>query len=125
MKKTYISTLVITSLFIFNGCGGGGSPTSGKNTSSSPYSNLPTVDIKYTLNGKKRPTCDNATLKGELNPSPQDTVICSWVCARYKGDEVFRVLHAFKKNPQTEEGIWELTDTSVMEASQLNCRDLN
>ena len=125
IKKAHISTLVITSLFIFNGCGGGDNATNGENSSSSPYTNLPTVDVKYTLHGKQRPTCHNATHRGELNPTPKDTVICTWVCGRYQGDEIFKVLHLFEKEPQTEEGIWELKDTSVTDASPLNCKDLN
>ena len=124
MKKTYIITLAITSLFIFNGCGGGGSTTGGNTPTTLQYTNLPTVDVSYTLNGKQRPTCHDATHKGELRPTPTDSVICTWMCGRYQGDEVVQVVLLFDKTEKTEKGIWELKDTSVTESNELYCKEI-
>ena len=126
MKKTYISTLVITSLFIFNGCGENTenieNPKIIKETR--PLENLPTVDIHYTLNGKERPTCHNALVKGVSNPSPTTTVVCTWICGKYKTDKLVSAMLQFKKNPQTEEGNWYLSKESVKKAKKANCKDL-
>jgi len=116
MNKTYkLTTLALLTL---NGCGGGSSST-GSNTGE-----LPTVDVRYTLNGTKRPTCHNADDVGELNPTPNDYIFCNWLCGSYKGSETVSVSLTFEKNPKTKDGIWELERESLSEASPLICKDI-
>ena len=119
MKKIYkFLTLALLTLITINGCGGGSS-TSGSNSGE-----LPTVEVKYTLNGTKRPTCHNAYNKGELNPSPNETIFCRWLCGSYQGSETLSVGLSFEKNTPTEDGIWELYDVSLTEANAQVCKDI-
>ena len=119
MKKIYkFLTLALLTLITINGCGGGSS-TSGSNVGKQP-----TVEVKYTLNGTERPTCHNADDKGELNPSPGETIFCTWLCGSYQGSGTLSVGLTFEKNPTTEDGIWELEDVSLTEADHLICKDI-
>jgi len=113
-----LSTFTIFALLALSGCGGGSS-TTGANAGKSP-----TVDVSYTLHGKTRPTCHNATTTGELNPTPIDYVICNWNCGRYQGSDTISVRLIFKKVPETEEGIWELYQENITEAYPAICKDI-
>jgi len=114
-------------LMMLIGCGGGGSnnPVSPTGTTDQRQ---PTVDVKYTLNGTKRPTCHDADEIGELNPDNDDFVWCIWFCGRYNGVEgrngtTVAVDLMFRKSERTDEGIWELTDEGIDEASAIVCKD--
>ncbi len=113
-----LSILTITILLSLNGCGGGSS-TTGDNKVEQP-----TVDVTYTLNGKERPTCHNADYTGEINPSPDDVVMCIWNCGRYQGSDTINVTLVFNKPNQTEEEPWELWDEDLKEASPTLCKDI-
>ena len=113
-----ISIYTIITMFTLNGCGGGSSAT-GENKGE-----LPTVDVTYTLNGKDRPTCHNAGDIGELNPTPNDYIFCTWLCGKYQGSDTVSVTLTFEKTPKTETGIWELTNESITEADPLICKDI-
>jgi len=115
--------LITVSIFIFNGCGENIEDTNVKKPISK-IANLPTVDVSYTLNGKQRPTCHNALIKGVLNPSPTATVLCTWMCGKYKTDEIVNVTVRFQKKPQTEKGNWELIDEIIKKSNPINCEEL-
>jgi len=117
-KLNEISFYTILALFTLNGCGGGNS-TAGENNTE-----LPTVDVTYTLNGKERPTCHNADYKGELNPSPDDIIMCIWNCGKYQGSDTINVTLIFAKPSQTKEEPWELWEEDLKEASPTLCRDI-
>ncbi|MCF6244348.1 MAG: hypothetical protein L3J43_04875 [Sulfurovum sp.] len=127
-----IATILTIATLALIGCGGGGDGT----PVSSPYSptdpnahKRPTVDVKYTLNGSKRPTCHNADDIGTLNPDNSDFIDCTWQCGRYggikgrNGDTIYISLW-FRKSERTDEGVWELTDEFTQEASPGVCRDI-
>lgn len=112
------TTLALLTLITINGCGGGSS-TTGSNTGKQP-----TVEVKYTLNGTQRPTCHNADDKGELKPTPDNNVLCIWLCGSYEGSETLLVGLTFEKNPKTKDGIWELANESLREAHHNICKDI-
>ena len=119
MKNIYKLTIIaLLSLITINGCGGGSS-TDGSDTNKKP-----TVEVKYTLNGTERPSCLKADDKGILNPTPNDYIICTWLCGKYQGSKTVAVSLSFEKNPKTEDGIWELDDETITEADNLICKDI-
>jgi len=125
MKKTIITIL---SLAVLTACGGGGGSTPTSNSTLQADGKRPTVDVKYTLNGSERPTCHNADKIGDLSPNNDDFVRCTWYCGRYgetKGREsaTITVFLYFRKSERTDNGIWELSDESLSEASPVVCRD--
>jgi len=126
IRKTIITIL---SLAVLPACGGGGGgSTSARNSTLQADGKRPTVDVKYTFNGNKRPTCHNANDIGKLNPKNDDFVECTWYCGRYgdiKGREsaTIWVSLMFRKSERTDEGIWELTNEYTVEASPIVCRD--
>ena len=111
-------TLTLLAFITLNGCGGGSSSTVA-NTGKQP-----TVDAIYTLNGTVRPTCHNADNIGELNPSPGEFVYCDWYCAKYQGSDTVQVSLTFTQTPNTEEGIWELIQEDIYEATPDICKDI-
>lgn len=122
MKNTNkLAILATLALLTLNGCGGSSAEST---TVDQNIGELQTVDVDYTLNGKERPTCHNADDIGELKPSPTDFVLCIWLCGKYQGSETIKVSINFMKNPKTEEGIWELEDERLSEASEHICRDI-
>jgi len=131
MKMKKITTLIIISAFTLIGCGsGGGGGTSSPIANGTVQSDgkQPTVDVKYTLNGTERPTCHDADDIGTLNPKNTTFVKCRWLCGRYgdiKGRDsaTIYVSLTFRKSERTDEGIWELTDDFIQEASPIVCRD--
>jgi len=119
MKKTILTVIVTLALI---GCGGGGSnPIS--TTMPTSDGKLPTVDVKYTLNGIKRPTCHNADDIGELTPDDKDFVLCIWLCGKYDNASPIAVSLSFKKNVNTPQGVWELEDEHITEVSNSICKD--
>jgi len=124
MKKIIITIL---SLAVLTACGGGGS-TPASNSTLQADGKRPTVDVKYTLNGNRRPTCHSADDIGNLNPDNDDFIKCIWFCGRYNGvkgreSATIAVFLTFRKSERTDEGIWELSNESTQEASPVVCRD--
>ena len=122
MKNIFLS---IVSLLVIAGCGGGsGGRSTGQQHPPSSDGKQSTVDVKYTLNGSMRPTCHDADETGEKNPENSSSVQCIWYCGRYKGGHTMSVFLDFEKTENTDEGIWELSDESLYEASPHVCRDM-
>jgi len=131
LDKIIKTTIALTTtLLILNACG-----SSGGDNGYSTYQEMAdkfkhdTVDVKYTLNGTKRPTCHNADNIGTLNPGNNDEIKCVWHCGRYsniKGREsdTISVFLRFNKSENTDDGIWELTSENTYEASPTVCRDI-
>ena len=136
MKKIFLS---IVSLLVIAGCGGGGAiRTAGTDADRvhavGDYVNerapkQPTVDVKYTLNGTKRPTCHNADDIGNIAPDNSDFVKCAWFCGRYngvssRGSDTITVFLTFRKSERTDQGVWELSKESLTEADAIVCKDI-
>jgi len=126
MKK--ITVLAISTLALI-GCGGGGSSNPLGYTGPTNDGKQSTVDVKYTLNGSERPTCHNADDIGNIAPDNDDFVKCAWFCGRYngvssRGSDTITVFLTFRKSERTDQGIWELSNESLTEASPIVCRDM-
>ena len=134
MKNILKIMSVTVTMMSLSACGGGGGSSGGDNGYST-YQEMAdkfkhdTVDVKYTLNGTKRPTCHNANDIGILAPDNNDEIKCVWYCGRYQGvkgrkGDTIHIFLDFKKSEETDEGVWELSDEFILEASPTLCRDI-
>jgi len=124
MKKV---TVLAISALLFIGCGGNNTPTGAGTIGNDGKQS--TVDVKYTLNGSERPTCHNADDIGNIAPDNSDFVKCAWFCGRYngvssRGSDTITVFLTFRKSERTDQGVWELSNESLTEASPIVCRDM-